>query len=136
MSTDLRISNVNIWVFDQDAALEFYVGKLGFEVGADADLGFMRWLTVHPSGQPDVNFILCDPTPIASPDGVERLKALIAEGLGGGPLLSTGDVQAVYEELVAKGVEFSGPPTDRGYGIDTDFADPFGNRIRIVQPAG
>ena len=40
------ISHSAIWVLDQDEALEFYVGKLGLEVSADVDLGFMRWLTV------------------------------------------------------------------------------------------
>ena len=43
-----------IWVFDQDEALDFYVGKLGFEVNTDADLGFMRWLTVNLPGQPEL----------------------------------------------------------------------------------
>lgn len=136
MNTSVRIANVNIWVFDQDAALEFYVGKLGFEVSADTDLGFMRWLTVHPAGQPDVNFILCNPTAVMPPEKVELIKRTLADGVGGGPQLVTGDCQGVHDELAAAGVTFSEPPTDRGYGIDAELVDPFGNRIRIVQPAG
>ena len=43
-----RITHTFIHVLDQDEALDFYVGKLGMEVDTDADLGTMRWLTVHP----------------------------------------------------------------------------------------
>src|SRR4029079_7717636 len=44
MFKSLAISQ--IYVLDQKAALDFYVGKLGLEVNTDQDLGFMRWLTV------------------------------------------------------------------------------------------
>ena len=50
------ITHSAIYVLDQDEALDFYVGKLGLEVNADVDLGFMRWLTVNvpgPAGPPD-----------------------------------------------------------------------------------
>ena len=134
MST-LRIANVNLWVFDQDEAFDFYTGKLGFEVGDDVDLGFMRWLTLHPAGQPDVRFILCDPTTIASPENVERIKQTLVDGLGGGPQLVTDDCRALHAELSARGVEFTQPPTEVSYGVDCELVDPSGNRIRIVQPA-
>ena len=54
-----RISHTGIYVLDQDAARDFYVNKLGFEVRDDAtmDNGF-RWLTVGPKTQPDLNLIL------------------------------------------------------------------------------
>ncbi len=135
MTHQLRITNVNIWVFDQDAALDFYVGKLGFEVSADTDLGFMRWLTVHPAGQPDVHLILCDPSVIMSPDQIASIKRVIDDGLGGAPQLTTDDCQGMHDELAARGVTFSQPPTERDYGVDAEFVDPFGNRLRIVQPA-
>ena len=47
-----------IYVLDQDEALDFYVGKLGLEVNTDADLGFMRWLTVSVPGQPEREIVL------------------------------------------------------------------------------
>ena len=40
----------SLFVLDQDQALDFYVGILGLEVAVDADLGFMRWLTVRVPG--------------------------------------------------------------------------------------
>ena len=41
-----------LYVLDQDEALDFYVGKLGMEKRNDFDLGFMRWLTIGVPGQP------------------------------------------------------------------------------------
>ncbi len=41
------ITHSQVYALDQDAALDFYVGKLGLELNTDADLGFMRWLTVN-----------------------------------------------------------------------------------------
>jgi predicted enzyme related to lactoylglutathione lyase len=133
MSTTLRFSKANVFVGDQDEALAFYTEKLGFEVGEDADLGFMRWLTVHAPGQPEVSLILCDPTPMGPPEKIENLRKVIADGLGGGPLFVTDDCQGTYEELKAKGVEFTQEPKDAGYGIDAELTDPFGNRLRFIQ---
>lgn len=130
---DMRISHCNIWVFDQDEALEFYVGKLGFVIGDDNDLGFMRWLTVHPAGQPDVQLILCDPTAVLPPDKLDLVKRVLAEGVGGGPLLATVDCRAMHAELSARGVEFTQELTETPYGVDCEVVDPFGNRIRLVQ---
>jgi catechol 2,3-dioxygenase-like lactoylglutathione lyase family enzyme len=134
-TTAVRIANVNLWVFDQEQALEFYVGRLGFEIGQDVDLGFMRWLTVHPAGRPDVQLILCNPDAFGAPEKSDAIKAILADGLGGGPQLQTDDVAAVHAELVAAGVEFTQGPTEMPYGTDCELIDPFGNRIRIVQPA-
>ncbi len=47
-----------VFVLDQDEALDFYVGKLGLEVHTDTDLGFMRWLTVSVPGHPDRQILL------------------------------------------------------------------------------
>lgn len=51
----------SVYVLDQDAALDFYVGKLGFTVDTDVDMGLMRWLTVAPPGQPDRLILLESP---------------------------------------------------------------------------
>ena len=56
MINNIRLSSV--FVLDQDEALDFYVGKLGLEVHTDADLGFMRWLTVCMPGRPDREILL------------------------------------------------------------------------------
>jgi catechol 2,3-dioxygenase-like lactoylglutathione lyase family enzyme len=99
-------------VLDQDEALEFYVGKLCLEVHTDADLGFMRWLTVNVPGDPDHELFLEKPgPPVHDEETAEQIRA-----------------------LVTKGAEFTEEPTERFYGTDCGLRDPFGNAIRIGQP--
>ena len=132
----IEINISAVYVLDQDEALEFYVGKLGFEVSMDVDMGFMRWLTVHPPGQPDREVLLEVPGPPAHDDATaEQVRELVTKGAMGFALgLRTDDVHKTYEELKAKGVEFTDEPTERFYGTDCGFRDPFGNQGRITQP--
>ena len=133
----LNITHSSIFVLDQDEALDFYVGKLGFEVRADVDMGFMRWLTISAPGDPDREILLERPGPPAHDDATaEQVRELVTKGAAGFALgLRTDDLRKTYEELKAKGVEFTDEPTERFYGIDCGLRDPFGNNIRIVQPA-
>ena len=130
-----RITHTFIYVLDQDEALDFYVGKLGMTVHTDADLGFMRWLTVTMPDQPDLELGLMLPGPPAYDDATaEEIRELVAKGAaGGGLIFQTDDCQATYEKLQAAGVEFTQEPTERFYGIDCATRDPFGNPIRITQ---
>ena len=64
-----------------------------------------------------------------------EIRALVAKGGGGGVIFSVDDCRGTYEELVAKGVEFTQEPTEHFYGIDCGLRDPFGNPLRITQPA-
>jgi catechol 2,3-dioxygenase-like lactoylglutathione lyase family enzyme len=131
-----RITHTFIHVLDQDEALDFYVGQLGMAVHTDADLGFMRWLTVNPPEQPDVQLALMQPGPPAYDDSTaDQIRELVAKGAaGGGVIFETDDCQGTYEELRAAGVEFTQEPTERFYGTDCALRDPFGNPIRITQP--
>jgi len=133
MLTNIRLSA--LFVLDQDEALDFYVGKLGLEVGTDVDLGFMRWLTVQLPGQPDREILLEAPGPPAMDDGTaEQVRELVTKGATGGWIgFTTDDVRTTYDELLAKGVEFTEEPTERSYGIDCGLRDPFGNAVRITQ---
>ena len=125
-----------IWVLDQDEALDFYVGKLGFEVHTDAQLEFMRWLTVNVPGRPEHEVVLMVPGPPALDEQTaEQVRALLGKGAGGGFIVTTDDCRATYDALVAKGVEFTEEPVERFYGIDVGLRDPFGNPLRITQPA-
>lgn len=132
-----RITHTFIHVLDQDEALDFYVGKLGMVVNVDADLGFMRWLTVSPADQPHVQLALMRPGPPVYDDAtVEEIRELVAKGAaGGGVIFETDDCRATYEKLRQAGVEFTQEPTERFYGTDCGLRDPFGNPIRITQPA-
>jgi catechol 2,3-dioxygenase-like lactoylglutathione lyase family enzyme len=132
----LSITHSSVFVLDQDEALDFYVGKLGLEVNADVDMGFMRWLTVSPPGQPDRQILLEKPGPPAMDDATaEQVRELVTKGALGATIFTTTDCRATYEELLAKGVEFTEEPVERFYGTDCALRDPFGNAIRITQPA-
>ncbi|MDT0529592.1 VOC family protein [Micromonospora sp. DSM 115977] len=129
------ISRSQIYVLDQDEALDFYVGKLGLEVNTDQDLGFMRWLTVNLPGDPEREILLEKPGPPAlDPATAEQVRELLTKGaLGGYLFMTTDDAQKTYEDLVVKGVEITDEPMERPYGIDFGIRDPFGNKIRIGQ---
>ncbi|MEU4641176.1 VOC family protein [Micromonospora sp. NPDC049460] len=129
------ISRSQIYVLDQDEALDFYVGKLGMEVNTDQDLGFMRWLTVNLPGDPEREILLEKPGPPAlDPATAEQVRELLTKGaLGGFLFMTTDDAHKTYEDLVAKGVDITDEPMERPYGIDFGIRDPFGNKIRIGQ---
>ncbi|HXS45589.1 MAG TPA: VOC family protein [Solirubrobacteraceae bacterium] len=134
----IRIANAQLWVHDQDEALAFYTQKLGMEVRADVtlpELGDFRWLTVAPPGQPDVSIVLMaiPGPPVMDEATAQQVRELMAKGFAGTVFLTTEDVQADFEELRGRGVEFSEPPEERPYGIDSGFRDPSGNSFRLTQ---
>jgi catechol 2,3-dioxygenase-like lactoylglutathione lyase family enzyme len=121
MITSLAISQ--IFVLDQDQALDFYVDKLGLEVSNDVDLGFMRWLTVRVPGE-ERDILLERPgAPAYDPATADAVRDMVTKGASGGTLFfNTDDAYATHAEL-----------TRQSYGIDFGFRDPFGNHIRIAQ---
>ena len=132
------IGITQIYVPDQDQALDFYVGKLGFEVTNDMDFGPMRWLTIALPGQHDRAVLLEKPGPPSmSDDTADQVRELIAKGAAGGHLFfRTDDAYKTHAELKAKGVEITEEPVDQPYGIDFGLRDPFGNHLRIAQMKG
>jgi len=133
----LTITHSHVWVFDLDEAIDFYVGTLGFEIATDVDLEFMRWVTVQAPGQPERQVLLeLTAPPSLDPGSAETVRDLVSKGATGFALgLTTDDCRGTYEALRAKGVEFVEEPTERFYGIDCAIRDPFGNQIRITEPA-
>jgi catechol 2,3-dioxygenase-like lactoylglutathione lyase family enzyme len=131
------INITHIFVLDQDEALDFYVGKLGLEVGSDIDLGLMRWLTVRVPGEEGREILLEKPGPPAMDEATaEQVRELVTKGATGFTVgFTTSDCRKTYEELLARGVEFTQEPTEHFYGIDCGARDPFGNAFRIVQLA-
>jgi catechol 2,3-dioxygenase-like lactoylglutathione lyase family enzyme len=134
----MKIANAQLWVHDQDEALAFYTDKLGMEVRSDVtlpEMGNFRWLTVSPAGQEDFTIVLMaiPGAPVMDAETGEQVKNLMAKGFAGTVFLTTDDVQADYEELKARGVEFTEAPEERPYGIDSGFRDPSGNALRLTQ---
>jgi catechol 2,3-dioxygenase-like lactoylglutathione lyase family enzyme len=133
-----KISVAQLWVHDQDEALDFYTKKVGLEVQTDvtvAELGNFRWLVVGPVGQPDVGIVLMaiPGPPVMDEATADDVRRLMAKGFAGTVFLTSDDVNASYEELTARGVEFTEKPEQRPYGIDSAFRDPSGNSIRLTQ---
>jgi predicted enzyme related to lactoylglutathione lyase len=134
----IRIANAQLWVHDQDEALDFYTKRLGWEVRADvtmAEMGNFRWLAVGPVGQEDVSVVLMaiPGPPVFEPETTKAVADLTAKGASGTIFLATEDCRASYEELKGRGVEFVDAPEERPYGIDASFRDPSGNHIRLTQ---
>lgn len=116
-----RVKFMGIPVRDQKAQLAFYTEKLGFEVLTDQPLGKQRWIELKiPRAETHVVLF--------TPEGHEdRVGGFVNASL------ACDDVQKTYEELKARGVEFSEEPSDRPYGVDAALRDPSGNSIRLVQ---
>jgi catechol 2,3-dioxygenase-like lactoylglutathione lyase family enzyme len=134
----IRISTVQLWVHDQDEALEFYTKKVGLEVRTDVtvpELGNFRWLTVGPADQPDIAIVLMaiPGPPVMDAETAEQVRTLMGKGFAGTVFLTTDDVHASYDELKGRGVHFVETPEERPYGIDSAFRDPSGNNIRLTQ---
>ncbi len=134
----IRISNTQLWVHDQDAALAFYTQRVGMEVRSDvtvAEMGNFRWLAVGPAGQPEVSIVLMaiPGPPVFDAETAEQVRTLMAKGAAGTIFLTTDDVRAAYDDLRARGVEVVEAPEERPYGIDSSFRDPSGNHLRLMQ---
>jgi catechol 2,3-dioxygenase-like lactoylglutathione lyase family enzyme len=136
-----QIANSQLWVHDQDEAVEFYTKKLGMEVRVDvtvAELGNFRWLTVGPANQPDfaITLMAIPGPPVMDPETADQVRTLMAKGFAGTIFLTTDDLQSSYEELKGRGVEFTEDPEERPYGIDSGFRDPSGNSFRLTEVRG
>lgn len=121
---------------EPDASLAFYRDVLGFEVRLDVGYGDLRWITVGPRDQPDTAIVLHPPTaaPGLTDEEKTMLQALMAKGGFFGVNLATDDLDALFEQLVARGAEIVQEPIDQDYGLrDAAVRDPAGNLIRIQQ---
>jgi predicted enzyme related to lactoylglutathione lyase len=136
----MHVQNAQLWVHDQDEALDFYVGKLGWEIRHDVtmeEIGGFRWLTVSPPSQPDFAVVLMaiPGPPVMDSETAEQVRSLMAKGFAGTVFLTTDDVDGDYERLSKAGVEFTTPPSDMPYGRDCGLRDPSGNNLRLAQLA-
>jgi catechol 2,3-dioxygenase-like lactoylglutathione lyase family enzyme len=125
-----KMSHVSVFVLDQDSAFDFYVNKLGFRVHTDAPMGpGTRWLTLCPPEQPGLEITLMPVTEgmMFKGDAARQMKSLVSSGTFGFGVFECNDLLATYEELKAKGVEFSKPPTREFYGFEALFRDDSGN---------
>lgn len=130
-----KVTHMSVHVLDQDSAFDFYTNKLGFKVVTDVPMGNDgRWLTVAPPDQPELEIIL---SPVSrsmySPETSAVLRELVQKGTFGVAVLTCKDIYATYEELKAKGVEFTKAPKKEFYGTEAVFKDDSGNWYSLAQ---
>ena len=129
------ISHINLFVRDQKKAYDVYVNKLGFKVNTDVTMdNGMRWLTVSPPDNPDLEILLAEPcTPMLKPDLVTHIRAVLdADAMPGG-VWRTDNCDKAYEDMSRKGIEFLKKPTKEFYGIEALFRDGCGNWFSLTQ---
>jgi len=125
---------VGLYVRDQDEAVEFYVGKLGFRVHTDAKNGDYRWLTVQHPDQPSFQLGLFTPqAPLVDAATAQSLREAVAKGAMPPLVLTVDDCRAAYERMVGCGVEFIQEPVDRYGAVDASFRDPSGNGWKLIE---
>lgn len=128
-----KLNVVTILVRDQEEALRFYTEKLGFEKRADQMFGpGVRWLTVAPPDQEEVEIVLQKPDPAMH--GEEQAEAMLAL-VGKTPTwsFSTNDCRAAHETLSDRGVNFVQPPEEQPYGVEALFEDLYGNVFSLLE---
>lgn len=120
---------VAIVVPDYDAALAFYVGKLGFVLREDRRLSAeKRWVVIAPDERSQTNILLARAATDVQRDA-------IGNQFGGrvGLFLHTDDFDRDYAAMLAAGVTFEEAPRDEDYGTVAVWRDPFGNRWDLLQ---
>src|SRR4029079_13277674 len=129
-----RLSHSPLNVLDQERALRFYTDVLGFEVRTDQTMEGLRWVTLSPTGQPDLEHTLIKPgPPMYSPEDAATILGLIEKGVMSGGVMETDDCRRDYEELKAKGVTFLQEPAERPYGVEAVFRDDSGNWFSLTE---
>jgi catechol 2,3-dioxygenase-like lactoylglutathione lyase family enzyme len=119
-----HVSVIGVFVKDQEKALDFYVNKLGFEKRADESMGGgQRWLEVAPPGAA-TRIVLSRATAEWGADKVGQWTDIV---------FAPDDLDATYQELSARGVEFTLPPTQESWGKQALFKDQDGNTFVLVQ---
>lgn len=125
-----RLSLIALLVRDYDEALDFYIGRAGFELVEDADQGAgKRWVVVRPPGS-NAGLLLAK----AAGEQAQR----IGDQTGGRVMLflETDDFARDHQRMAAAGVRFAEAPRHEPYGTVAVWEDLYGNRWDLIQPAG
>jgi catechol 2,3-dioxygenase-like lactoylglutathione lyase family enzyme len=132
-----KMTHASVLVLNQDSAEDFYINKLGFKKITDVPMGADgRWLTVAPPQQPGFEIVLSPVTRgMYSAETAAALTELVQKGTFGVAVFTCDDIFATYEELKAKGVEFTKVPTKEFYGTEAIFKDDSGNWFSLAQLA-
>ena len=125
----IRINLTSVLVDDQEKALAFYTGLLGFQKKNDVPLGEHRWLTVVSPADPDGPELVLEPG--SHPAVTPFKEALVEDGI---PFtaFAVDDVKAEFDRLRGLGVRFTQEPMDAGPVTVAVLDDTCGNLIQIA----
>ena len=123
-----KVKIVSVLVLDQDAAIEFYTKKLGFDLLEDKPFGENRWVTIALPKHHDLTLALENAT-----TGDD--KALVGKQAGSHAFLGldTSDCLADYRRMKSLGVKFIGEPQSGPWGTGVQLEDLYGNRLFLNQ---
>lgn len=129
----MKIKLTSIFVENQDKALAFYTGVLGFKKNKDIPVGEFRWITlVSPDGHPDVELVL---EPNANPASKAFQEAIFRQGIPC-TAFEVDDIESEVARLKRAGVKFTLDPKTAGPVKLAIFADTCGNLVQLYQPVG
>lgn len=120
-----QIATVDVFVRDQDQAVDFYVNKLGFELRRDDAMGPLRWIEVAPPGGQTTIVLATVDYPVGSEEKIGGFTDI---------QLITDDLETTHKELTSRGVKFSTEPEDQFWAWHSAFVDPDGNEFFLIQP--
>lgn len=120
-----RIGTVDVFVTDQDKAVDFYVNKLGLELRRDESMGPMRWIEVAPAGSPTTIVLATSDYPVYREGKIGQFTDI---------QFFTDDIQETHRDLSARGVTFTTEPEDQSWAWHSAFVDPDGNEFFLIQP--
>ncbi len=126
----MRIKLASVPVDDQDKALAFYTGKLGFVEEKNIPVGSAKWLTVVSPDGPAGTELLLEPMGFAP---ARTYQAALREAGIPWTAFAVDDVEREYERLLGLGVAFRQPPTPMGTTVVAVFDDTCGNWIQIYR---
>ncbi len=129
----MRIKLTSIFVKDQEKALQFYTGTLGFVKKSDIRAGEYRWLTVVSTEEPDGTQLVLEPN--SNPAARAYQEAIFRQGIPAANFF-VDDIQKEYDRLKKLGVAFKSGPTKAGPATEAIFEDTCGNLIQISQLKG
>jgi len=127
----LKLKLMSVMVDDQDKALKFYTGVLGFEKKMEFPAGKYKWITVSSTQEPKQVQLSLEPN--VNPAAKAFQEAMFSQSI---PIAAfeVDDVEQEYKRLKALGVTFTREPARSGPVTLAVFSDTCGNLIQIYQP--
>ena len=129
----MRIKLTGVFVKDQEKALQFYTGTLGFMKKSDISAGEYRWLTVVSPEEPGGTELVLEPN--NNPAARSYQEAIFIQGIPAANFF-VDDIQKEYDRLKRMAVAFKSGPTEAGPAKIAVFEDTCGNLIQISQVTG